>query len=69
MDKDFTKAHSLPHYPMHTPDTIFAIDGCPAGTLIHYTVAYVNIGGHRSKVLFYFMETKPRLKIILGSGW
>jgi hypothetical protein len=69
MNEDFARTHGLPRYPMHTPETIFAIDGRPAGTLTHDTVAYVDIGGHRSRVLFHLMKTKPQLEIISGAGW
>ncbi len=69
MDKDFARIHSLPYYPMHTPDTVFVIDGYPAGALIYYTVADIDIGGHRSKVLFHLMKTKPHLEIVLGAWW
>ncbi len=48
MDKDLAKAHGLPCYPMHTSDTVFVIDGPPAGTLTNYTVAYVVVIEARS---------------------
>jgi hypothetical protein len=68
MDEDFAKTCSLSHYPMHTPDTVFAIDSCLAGTLTHYTIAYIDIGRHQSKVLFHLMKTTLQLEIILGAG-
>jgi hypothetical protein len=65
MDDDFAQAHGFPIYPLQTPATIYTVDGREATTLTHYTSAYIDIGGHRFKVLFHLMTTKPRLKILL----
>ncbi len=69
MNEDFARIHGLPCYPMHTLDTVFAINSCPANSLTHYTVAYINISSHWGKVMFHLMKTKPQLKIVPGARW
>ncbi len=47
---------------------MYTVDGREVATLTHYTVTYIDIGGHERKVLFHLMKIKPRLEILLGAS-
>ncbi len=69
MDEDFALQYSFPIYPLQTPDIVYAVDGREAAILMYYTVTHVDIGGHKSKVLYHLMKTKTRLDILSGASW